>query len=151
VVPITFDNGARANSVGFEASGSWRISRRVRLRGWYSYLHLSFEPKDESTDISNPAGDVPQHQARLWASVDLPHDFMLDVSAQFVDRLSVQNVPSYVRGDIRLEWHPGDHFQAEAGVRNLLDRRHTEFVSPNEVVVASQIERTWYAGLTWRF
>jgi len=101
--------------------------------------------------MSSPQ-DNPQHQFSLRSELDLPYDLEFDTALYYVDNLSNQGVSSYVRADARLGWKPLKNLELALVGQNLLDGSHSEFggiyVLPYQ---PSQVERSFYGKLTWRY
>jgi outer membrane receptor protein involved in Fe transport len=74
----------------------------------------------------------PQQQVQLRSYVDLPCHLELNGAAYFVDqiqsraRLVEQRVPSYLRFDVGLTWHPTKSVEVGIWGQNLFDDRHPE-------------------------
>ena len=151
VQPIRFDNLAEGHSYGAEIAATWRPVARWRLSGWYSYFHLTIRPDPSSTDMETEEGVSPSHQAHLLSSLDLGGRVSLDAMLRFVDELPALGVPHYLRADLRLAWRPRPGLEVSAGVQNLQDRSHPEFVQDTDFADGSLIERAWDARLRWRF
>jgi iron complex outermembrane receptor protein len=151
VQPIRFDNLAEGHSYGVEIAATWRPVARWRLSGWYSYFHLTIRPDPSSTDAETEEGVSPKHQAHLLSSLDLGARLSLDAMLRFVDELPALGVPHYLRADLRLTWRPRPGLEIGAGVQNLQDRSHPEFIQDTDFADGSLIERAWDARLRWRF
>lgn len=53
--------------------------------------------------------------------------------------------------DVRLGWSPADNLEISIVGRNLLDSAHQEFVPAFVDTLPSQVERSVYGKITWRF
>jgi len=60
-------------------------------------------------------------------------------------------VPSYTRIDSRLGWHIRENVEVSGGVQNLLDNRHLEFSGIDVLVLPSQVGRSVYGKMIFRF
>jgi iron complex outermembrane receptor protein len=75
----------------------------------------------------------------------------LDTALYHISRLAGQQVPGYTRIDSRIGWHIRENLEVSGGVQNLLDNRHLEFNGVDVLVLSSQVRRSVYGKLTWRF
>jgi iron complex outermembrane receptor protein len=60
-------------------------------------------------------------------------------------------IPAHARLDTRLGWTPGRDIDLSLVGQNLLDSRHVEFNTPGDVVPGSQVRRSIYGKIAWRF
>ncbi len=152
-VPITYGNQLRGQTHGFELGPTWQVTDSWRLAAAYSFLSMDLDLRLPSTDrtAENAEGDSPENQFHLRSFLDLPHNFQLDSAVFYVDSLKNQKVPSYVRWDIRLGWSPRPNLDLSVAVQNILDSRHPEFGSTAPLVTPTEIERSVYGKVTWRF
>jgi iron complex outermembrane receptor protein len=58
---------------------------------------------------------------------------------------------SYVTPDARLSWRPQDNLELSLVGQNLLDDHHPEFVPEIIDTSPSEVERSVYGEITWRF
>jgi iron complex outermembrane receptor protein len=151
ILPLAAENRLNGRSTGGEVSFNWRPSRRWSLMGWYAYFDLRVEADPGSSATTSWVGNDPRHQAHLRSYLDLPSGLAFDLAAWFVDDLEAQGVPDYVRLDVRLGWHRSGGFEVSVGGRNLLDERHPEFVLTEGFEAPAEVERTYYARLSWWF
>ena len=91
------------------------------------------------------------HEVILKSFLNLPRNWEWDVLAYYVGRLPADNVPSYVRMDMRIGWQPAEHLSISLTGQNLLQPRHAEFGSGTANILPTQIRRSAYAKVTWRF
>jgi iron complex outermembrane receptor protein len=68
-----------------------------------------------------------------------------------VDGLPAQQLPSYTRLDTRLSWRPAERVELSLVGQNLLKERHVESNDIGTSVTASQVRRSAYAKVSWRF
>jgi len=152
VFPLRFANRSDGHSYGAEVVCNWRVTDHWKLSGWYAWLRVAIDQDPSSTiTASSEDADVPRHVAYLRSSLELPHSFNLETSLQFVDELTKQDVPSYLRADLRLGWRPTARIEASVGIRNALDRVHREARPQNSVFEPTLIERSYDAQLSWTF
>ncbi len=146
LVPISILSGSRSNRPGLEVSAQWTAHQRWRLAG--SYTGLRTPPA--SVGVTGTQAGSPTHQFQVHSYLDLARTLQLDTAFYYVDKLPVVRVPSYTRLDARLGWRPREHVEFSLSLQNLLDNQHPEFVS-EALTVGSEVRRSIYGRLTWRF
>ena len=153
VVPTYYGNLLRGETYGLEAAVNLDITRRWKLRGSYSFLRMQLHRDATSTDTVSEAaeGDNPQHQFQLHSYLNLWRNFDLDTALYRVSSLGGQQVPGYTRIDARLGWHIRENIEVSGGVQNLLDNRHPEFNGIDVLVLPSQVRRSVYGKMIFRF
>jgi iron complex outermembrane receptor protein len=147
VVPFLFRNGVLGYTSGFEIAPSWKATRRWRLAGSYSYLHMDLKTGPDSLDTStakSTAGQSPHHQAVIQSFLDLPGHFEFDQTYRYVSDLPAALVGSYGTADVRLAWRGAEHLEWSVAGQNLLQPHHAE----SSPLVG--IKRGFYVALTWR-
>lgn len=150
LLPAEFGNGLDGTTTGVEIAPEWKPTSVWRLRGSYSFLHMSLGKGPNSHDIgSAPAtnGSSPQHQVLLQSSFDLPKQVTFDFDYRYVSKLPGISIPSYSTGDARLAWTFWHHWELSAVGRNLLQPGHFEFASDPGPNVP--IKRSFYGKLVW--
>ena len=152
VLPLVFQNALRGETHGVEAAASWQAASRWKLSGGYTW----FQPRlGRIASVGNASTTTTTenspHQWNLRSNLNLPRRLELDTSLYYVGRLSNAGIPSYVRFDGRLGWRPTESLEISVVLQNLLDDRHPEFGSPRQAVEATEVKRSAYAKLTWRF
>lgn len=147
--PFTLENGKDASGNGATLAATWQPDDAWRLQFNYTYFNLEVTPHPGTTDggTFRAEGDSPKHQAALYSYLDLPHDVSLFAGLRYVDELPSQNVPDYFAFDANVIWRVSEHLELSLAGRNLFDPGHIEFGSD----MPREIERSWYARLTWRY
>jgi iron complex outermembrane receptor protein len=153
VVPTYYGNLMSGETYGLEASANLDISRRWKLRGSYSFLREQLHPDITSRDTVSEAaeGDNPRHQFQLHSYLKFSRNVDFDTSLYRVSSLKGQLVAGYTRIDSALSWHLGENVEASGGVQNLLDKRHAEFNGVDTLVSPSQVRRSVYGKMIFRF
>jgi iron complex outermembrane receptor protein len=153
VVPSYYGNLMRAETYGVETAANFDVSRRVRLRGSYSFLreHLHTDAASMDTASEVTEGGNPRHQFQLHSYLKLSRNFDLDTSLYRVSSLRAQQVPGYTRIDSAVSWRMGESVEASGGVQNILDKQHAEFRGVDTLVSPSQVRRSIYARLIFKF
>jgi outer membrane receptor for monomeric catechols len=113
-----------------------------------------------STDtVTGPfvEGAVPDHTAQIRTHFDLPKSFALDAAAYEVSHLDNQGplsnvtIPAYTRLDVGFSWKPWEQTSFSLVGQNLLQDHHVEFEDVNGALQSSQIRRSGFVKVTWRF
>ena len=154
VYPTSFNNDMHGTTEGFEASVNWKVTSRWTLSPGYSFLqmHLHGDPNaDDAAIVADTEGSNPRHQAQLRSHFELTHGLAWDANAYFVGRLPAQFVSSYTRLDTQLSWRLAERMELYLVGQNLLRDHHVEFNDTFQSVNSSQIKRSAYAKITWRF
>jgi iron complex outermembrane receptor protein len=153
VVPVYYGNLLRGETYGLEAAVNLDVTSRWKLRGSYSFLKVLLHRERTSGDTASETdeGDNPQHQFQLHSFLKLARNLDLDTALYRISSLRGQQVPGYTRLDLRLGWHVREKIELSSGVQNLLDRRHLEFQGDDVFVLPSQVKRSVYGKVTWKF
>ena len=154
VLPEIFDNRMHGETHGTEIAANWNVTSRWSLRIGYTSLQMHLH-SDQSTgeplEGKEVEGENPKHQFHFRSQLNLPHKLEFDTALHYVSRLSSLGVPGYTRLDSRLGWRPGEHFELGVVGQNLLDTRHPESGSAEHFASVTQVKRSIYGKLTWRF
>lgn len=151
-LPNVFANKLKGQTYGAELGANFQAAEWWRLRGSYSYLQAQFQRLPGGRDVLSQASEAdPHHQVSLRSLMDLPHHLELDCTGRYVDSLSNQSIPSYLSLDARLGWRPTTHLELAIVGRNLLAARHPEFNPSVLQFQKTEVERSVYGQVTWRF
>ena len=150
ILPIAFANSGSADTYGVELSTNWTVAEHWRLAANYTFLRMITEGVPGQ---ANDPGKNPCHQVYLRSSWDLCKDVDFDLTACYVDCLTLLQVPSYITMDLRLAWRPRKHLELAVVGQNLLQPYHYEFgpsrnLLGNEV---TEVPRSVYGMVTWRY
>ena len=153
VIPFVAQNKMSGGTYGLEFFGDWRVAPKLRLVGSYSYLQMDIKKNTDSQDFTPdlPNGTSPRHQWYLRSSIDLPRHFEHDTTIRFVDHLPSLGVDSYYSLDSHLGWRPIPELEFSVGGQNLLDNRHYEFMPDFITTWPTQVKRTVYGSITFKF
>jgi catecholate siderophore receptor len=133
------------------------------LRGWniwlaYTYLDSRIlESNDIQTGIrieGNRLANVPENTASIWTTWDITPQWQVGGGANFVDLRYANNdnlneVPSYVRGDVMVAYRPITPLELRFNVINISDAKYFDAVHPSHVIPGNA--RTFLLTGTWRF
>ena len=152
VVPALVDNVLEGQTYGFEIVADWRPIHWWRLQGTYSLLRVELHAKPgAATGAEDEEGYSPQQQAALRSYVDLSENLTFDAALRFVDRLPALGVSSYLALDARLGWRAAPGLEVALVGRNLLDDSHPEFGSETLAISPTEVERSAFVTVQWRF
>ncbi|HEY1172468.1 MAG TPA: TonB-dependent receptor [Verrucomicrobiae bacterium] len=149
---FSVNNAMDGHTYGGELSLNWQPVSWWRWQASYTLLQMHLRNGLVLPDATfyYRAEDNPQQQIHLRSSLDLPHGFEFDTQLYYQDSLPGLGVPAYARLDFRLGWKHRDRFEASIVLQNALDPQHREYGNAS-MVVSSEIQRTLYGKLTWRF
>ena len=154
LMPSYMGNGLHGETHGLEFFANWKAASFWTLSPGYSFLAVHLHPfagSQDFTDAIGTAGSVPDHQAQLRSSMNLPWRLQWNTSAYFVNRLPSPRIPSYTRLDTGLTWRAGEHLSMGVTGQNLLKNAHEEFAGPDSSVQPTQMRRAAYAKIGWSF
>jgi iron complex outermembrane receptor protein len=83
--------------------------------------------------------------------MDLSPNLQLDLLGRYVDGLPGPRVDRYTTVDARLAWHPLPGWEIAVVGQNLLEERHGEFKPIFVSSLPTQVQRSVYGTLTWRY
>jgi iron complex outermembrane receptor protein len=151
-VPAVFDNKMRGDTYGVEVSAQWQALEWWQLHATYTYLDIQLHSiVENSIAPEDQEGQSPENQALLRSLMDLPMNVELDTTVRYVDHIPTLDINSYSEMDLRLGWKPKDGLELSIAGRNLLDNGHEEFRGTVLAIPSSDIERSVYFKITWRF
>ena len=150
---LKLENRGRGETYGGELTTTWRPTDWWRWRAAYSYLQLQIHRAAGSTDrgLEDEEHKTPRNQLSLQSSMDLPWNLHFDAIGRYVDEVSDQNIPPYVALDLRLAWHPTRNLEFSIVGQNLLDDRHPEFRPTVVPIQRTEVQRSIYGKITFRF
>ncbi len=153
VAPLTAGNKMNAHTYGVEVAADWKTTDWWRLRGGYTFLQMQLDPDGNSTDLSseNAEGQNPHNQVSVRSLMDVGENVELDAGFRYVDRLPDLDIGNYAAFDLRLGWTPIDDLEIALVGQNLLRSKHEEFAPFFNFSQSTEVERSVYAQLIWRF
>jgi iron complex outermembrane recepter protein len=152
VIPLFFSNQMHGKGYGAELSVGWQVTNTWKLNLGYTALKVNLKPNPGSLDVTaaEAAENSPSRQIQLRSQWNLPGNFEFDQSVYSVSTIAQQQVPAYIRADLRFGWRPTDAMEISAIGQNLLSPRHLEFID-TEGNFSTQDFRKVFAKITWRF
>jgi iron complex outermembrane receptor protein len=150
VFPQTVQNSGSAETFGTEIAAQWKVLENWRLIAGYSWQHVNLHPNDRAFQGN------PENQFQLRSYLDLPRNLQFNGALYYVDSqvaatgLGTTTIPSYVRLDLGLIWHPTKSLEIGIWGQNILQERHAEFPSLKSSV-QTEIPRSVLGKITWKF
>ncbi len=154
VFPLIDGNLMHGEEHGLEIAATWEVTSRWTLSPAYDFARIHMHTYRTSTDFGSvllTEGNDPHVQAQLRSHLNVWRDLGWNCSANFVDRLIAQRVPSYTRLDTGFSWNSPKGVSLSVVGQNLLKSRHFEFIGVGDSVASNLIKRSLYAKLTWKF
>ena len=154
VLPSTYENLIYGETHGIEIAANWKITDRWTLSPGFDFerIHMHASPLSQDTQTAPETnGSDPHVQAQLRSHFELSPRWTWDASAYFVDRLIAQNVPSYTRLDTGMSWRWNEGLSLSLVGQNLLGDHHLEFIDSTAASRSTEIKRSAYVKLSWRF
>jgi len=153
-IPTTEVNGMHGETYGLEAAATVELAPWWRLNPSYTLLKMELHKNSHSTDTTSAPldeGENPQQQFSLHSGMDLPKNISLDATLRYVDSLPSLQVDSYVTMDARIAWRPIKNLELALVGQNLFEARHAEFRPTQVQNQATDVPRSFYAKVTWKF
>jgi iron complex outermembrane receptor protein len=119
-----------------------------RLRGGYNSFNYR---RQENTSLNNAAS--PRHQLFLRSSMDLPGNIEFDIWGRYRSSIAIYDLDSFVDVDLRLAWKPHPSLEIAVVGQNLAQAQRREFGFTPGILdtPVSQVQRSVYGQITWRF
>lgn len=150
-IPVFFDNNQDGETYGVELAADWQVRDWWQLKAAYTYLRMNLNTEGAAVINVPEEGLSPKHQLSARSTFLFSNHVELDFWLRYVDELPTLDIASYVTLDANIVWKLQPKFELSLVGRNLLDRRHPEFVTTQSFVPPSEIERSVYAQLRWAF
>ena len=156
-LPSNFANNIYGKTYGIELAGNWQVMRDWRLHGSYSWLQMDLKTRPGGTGIVafGAAGNSPENMVQLHSLHNLSNNIELDANLYYTDRLNftdkqpAASIDGYTQLDLRLGWRPTPDLEISLIGRNLLKRRHQEYLADD--VMATQVPRSFLAQARWKY
>lgn len=160
---LVFINGVDGESYGGEAVVDWKATSWLSFVLTYSRLEMDLrttEPGglDLAADYVEQAS--PVNQASLRSAVDLAKDWQFNLWVRYVDGITARNsanllgsevdIERYVVVDANIIWKPSKNVEIMLAGQNLADDRQLQYAM-EYMTPQTEIERSVYAKITWRF
>ncbi|MGB0466126.1 MAG: TonB-dependent receptor plug domain-containing protein [Pontibacterium sp.] len=139
----TFQNRLEGTAYGLELSNIWRAKEWWQLSFTYSYITLSMNTKENSTDtLSGPVleGSAPQSEFYISSWMDLKNQWALDLSVHYVGALDKTRINSqdsavnrYINTNVRLTRKLANNISVSLIGNDLLGAGHLEYYGQSQV------------------
>jgi iron complex outermembrane receptor protein len=141
------------HTYGAELAATWQVQETVRVYGAYTFLRMHLHEIQNSTDSSAQTEErsSPRNLVYLRGSWEPVKDVTFDLIGRYMDSIPAWNVRHYVEMDARLGWMVTRNLEAAIVGQNLLHASHFETTNSQIGNPATQVERSGYFSLTWRF
>jgi iron complex outermembrane receptor protein len=149
-VPSVFANNVGARTQGVELTSTWQLQKSWKLFGSYTFLNMNIDSPGGQTNAT-VTGSSPRNQLYLRSSWDLGRNVDYDLIGRYVDSLQGSPVPQYITMDMRLAWRVTKTIEAAVVGQNLLAPHHVEFVETSGGLVGTQVPRSVYGSMTWKW
>lgn len=148
-------NQADGRSNGVELAADWRPLSNLRFQFAWTGLRMEIDARPGTT-ATDGSSSTPQQQFSLRTAWNPRSDIDVDLWLRHVDKLNEigvndVSVKAYTEADLRVAWRPQKNLELALVGRNLLHKRHVEFVSEAADVPVMAMERAFYGQVSWRF
>lgn len=150
-IPEETVNNTSAVTYGMELTANYKVNDCWKLYSAYTLLELA-------SQVDNPAGGAfPNNELYLSSSWDLGCNWQFDLIGRYVDAFEVQTlstpmlIPSYFEMDARIAWQVTKNLEVSFVGQNLCNNHHLEFVDAFSGIVSTDVRRSWYGMLTWKY
>lgn len=146
-----YENRFAGRTRGYELDVHWQPQPGWRLNASYSRFAIDISGRDSADATYEAAGEGsdPRHLVKLHSRHDLGSGLEFDAGLHHSSRLAALGVAAHTRLDLRLGWRPRPDLDLDLIGRNLLDRRHAEYLGQD--VQAGEVPRSLLARLKLRF
>ena len=147
--PVYTRNTNSVQSMGFELSSKWNVSKEWQLAGAYSYIDLRFDNK--SGGIGGFfVGKHPKHMFNMRSTYAFTNNLEMTNALYTMDELNAVNIPGYYRFDTVLSYPIMEGVEIRLVGQNLFDAYHKEFPA-FFYGSAAEIRRSIYGNAVFRF
>jgi len=152
VIPLYTVNEMDVSIYGVELAANCNPTEHWRLRSGYAHMEYDIDRARGPASPSYPVDKLfAPNTAFVHSSADLGSSVQFDLVVRYVDQIPAIDVDSYVELDSRLAWKPTAYLELFVAGRNLLHDQHVEIAPQFVLAVGTEVERSVYAGITWRF
>lgn len=152
VVRQQSNNALDGDTHGAELAATWTPTRPWRLRASYAREDADLRAIPGYTLAEPPIWywRTPRNTLNFDSNWDLSRRWSVGATFSWISRIPCYPAPHYTRVDVRVARRIGEGGEISAGVRNLFDREHLEFIS-EDYIVSSLVPRDVYARMAWKF
>jgi iron complex outermembrane receptor protein len=152
ILPQQYANAVQGDTRGVEVAATWTPLRKWRLQAGYARedANLGALPGYTLPETPDSLWRTPRNTADLRSGWDISRRWSVDSSFSLVSRIPSYPVPHYTRVDLRIARKVGEGGELSAGIRNLFESSHLEFI-PEDYTISSLVRRDAYVRVLWRF
>lgn len=146
-------NDVTGHSYGAELACTMNISPTWQLMATYTFMTMNMDAHQSDSPVKDFfEDDIPRHQFSLRSWLKLPGNLEFDSWLRYMDELNDYKLDNYLSLDVRLGWQVSDTIDLSLTGQNLLDNQHPEY-GPSTLLdtETTEVERSFYAKLTWKF
>jgi iron complex outermembrane receptor protein len=145
--PIVFRNKLSARTGGVEVAADWSPSDWWRLRLGYTgcELNTSLDSGSLNFDALRMGDESPARQFTVHSSMELAGHVEFDLTGRAASRIAstrLNRVPSYFEIDTRIGCSPAQGLELSLTGKNLLKKRHPEFLANWITSVPTDVQRS---------
>ncbi|MEW6186414.1 MAG: TonB-dependent receptor [Thermodesulfobacteriota bacterium] len=144
----TVDNEDSAEILGLELALDWKIADWWQIKTAYTLCETRYH---QHGAVAGEVFESPAYQVSLRSSFNLGKTIELDGWFRYVGELKNLGIAAYSDLDLRLAWHPMKTLELALVGQNLLKARRAEFYSPFFNYQTFEVERGFYAKVSWKF
>jgi len=160
-----FVNAREGHGEGVEVAANWKTTPWLSLIFTYSWQELELKFADGLDSTGTLLGedattkDTPTQQASVRSAIDFGEHWQFNCWLRYVDAIKSRNVAdatkllpidAYFLLDANLIWKPQKDLEVMLAGQNLLNSSQLEYIS-ELVTLPTEIERGFFAKVTWRF
>jgi iron complex outermembrane receptor protein len=152
ILEMTVKNRMKGNTQGLEIFYEYDIMPGWMIAAGYSYIIIDMKVK--GADIFGvehmKENSDPRHKAELRSSFDITSSLRLDLWLRYVDEIKSYDIPGYVTADASLGWKITPDLEFSVSGRDLFDESHPEYQSEITQTLPTELERSFFAKVTWK-
>ncbi len=151
-IDYKFENMQYGSTYGLEVSATFKITKWWKLYSTYSWLNFDLDYESDSDSLTaSPSLLSPRQQFSLRSNMDIPWNMEWDAFLKYTDSIPGYDIPSYTRFDMRFGWSPAKWIDISLMLENLFDDQHPEFGGNGELLITTDVPRSFYGKITLHF
>ncbi len=150
---LIVSNCLKGEVYGLELALSYSPVDWWTVKAAYTYTKMFLHPTGyiKYYDDKVQEGKTPEHQLSLFSMLKIGDNMSLDAWLRFNSNLPSIKVPSYWAMDVHLGWTPSSKWEFSLVGQNIFDNHHPEIKPMFWEQDPSEVERSFYASLTFHF
>jgi len=152
VIPFKGANKMEGKTYGIEIATNYQLLKWWRIYTTYSFLQMQLNLDRDSTDIYSESIEdkSPHNKFSIRSAMNIGKNVIFDTAIFYVDNVAAFNIGNYFNLNVYLGWKPKKNLELSIVGLNLLDE-HPEFKSDFMLTPLTEIQRSIYGKITWRF